>query len=246
MTRRFIQLYLNLDRLVEHVPVIEETNILSGKSLPVSDNARHDEVSAQYSSVPIAASPAPEDGPGRVAEVSTASREAAPVDPTEASLWDQGMNLIPSKDDPDVTVDQDNLVRAVAFMDKIFSQYEGSQNCVVCNSMKDLSDSGELDLDRLKYNFEAAMQFEKEMAVKNHMPPPDPSIQPRLGWASIEKVDFVLKKRENWPAIRLQEFRRDEKALRVGPRRPPLSTSLHLSALSKASLPVTEEPGENS
>ncbi|KAG8159248.1 hypothetical protein KVR01_010909 [Diaporthe batatas] len=131
-------------------------------------------------------------------------------------------------------------------MKQIFSQHEGSQNCVVCSSMKDLSASGELDLGRLYYNFEVATQSEKEIAVKNHVPPPDQRKQPRLGWTSIEKVDFVLEKRDSWSAIRLQEFRRDEKALSVGPRRRLLSTDLYLSATSRASQPLTEEPSGQS
>lgn len=113
--------------------------------------------------------------------------------------------------------------------------------------MEDVSSSGELDVGRLRYNFEAATQSEKETVIRNHFPPPDPRMRSRLGRSSIEKVDFVLERREHWSAIRLQEFRRDEKALRVGPRRPLQSTtSPHLPDLLGDSQPDTEEPGDQS
>lgn len=150
------------------------------------------------------------------------------VDPSEDSLWEQARDLIPSKEDHNTIFDRDRLSQTVASMEKIFSQHSGSQNCVVCNSMEDLSTSEELDADRLKYNFESVTQSEKEAIIKNHFPPPDPRMRLRIGRSSIEKVEFVLEKHEQWSAIRLQEFRRDEKALRVGPSRPPLRTAPHL------------------
>lgn len=240
LTRRFTRLYLSLDRLIEHGPAVEKPHGIPGQGLPTSDSTRNDAAVPQSPSAPVLALRAPsssgKDIPG----------DAESSDSVKGSLWDQGRNLMPPEDDSNSTVDQDNLVRTVALMKQIFSQHEWSQNCVVCSSMKDFSASGELDLGRLKYNFEAATQSEKELAVKNHVPPPDPRKQPRLGWTSIEKVDFVLEKREGWSAIRLQEFRRDEKALSVGPRRRLLNTDLHLPAPSRASQLLIEEPGGQS
>ncbi|KAG6357304.1 hypothetical protein INS49_015182 [Diaporthe citri] len=112
--------------------------------------------------------------------------------------------------------------------------------------MVDISASGELDVGRLRYNFANATQSEKETVIRNHLPPPDPRRRLRLGRSSIEKVDFVLEKREHWSAIRLQEYRRDEKALRLGPRRPLPSTRRDLPDLSGDSQPDTEEPGDQS
>lgn len=166
----------------------------------------------------------------------------ASADASEGSLWEQGRDLIPSKEDSEITVDQDRLDRTMASMEKILSQHGGSQNCVVCSSMEDLSVSGELDVGRLKHNFEATTQSDKETVMKNHRVPPDPRMRLRLGISSIEKVELVLEKREHWSAIRLQEFRRDEKALRLGPRRPFPSTSPYPRDLSGRHQLLTEDP----
>lgn len=166
------------------------------------------------------------------------------ADPSEDSLWEQARNLTSSKEDPDTIVDQDSLSQTVVSMEKIFSQHKGSQNCVVCNSMEDLPTSGELDIGRLKYNFESVTQSEKETVVKHHFTPPESLMRVQLGRSSIEKVEFVLEKREHWSAIRLQEFRKDEKALRVGPRRPFLSTGQHLGDALGRDQPLAEDPGD--
>lgn len=170
-------------------------------------------------------------GLGTTQSASNVNRPAS-ADPSEGSLWQQGRDLIPSKEDSDTTVDQERLDRTVASMEKILSPHDGSQNCVVCSSMEDLSVSGELDVHRLKHIFEAMTQSEKETTIRNHLVPPDPRMRLRRGLQSIEKVDFVLEKCEHWSAIRLQEFGRDEKYLRLGPRRPFPSSGPHPRDLS--------------
>lgn len=251
-----------------------DMNTALGQDLPRSEDVRHDGLDLRAPAVPIAEphESSGQDGPKRADEDVSASRDSdardnaarhdnqsptkirnssnvdRPVstEPSKDSLWEQGRDLIPSEEDSNVAVDQDRLGRTLDSMKKFLSRHEGSQNCLVCNSMEDVLVSGELDVDRLKNSFEAATQSEKETAIKNHVPPPDPRMRFRLGRSSIEKVEFVLEKREHWSAIRLQEFRRDEKALRVGPRRPLLSTSQDLPDLSGDSPAVTEEPGDQS
>lgn len=182
-------------------------------------------------------------GPG-AAQIASSEDHPRPASPSEGSLWKLGRNLILSKEDSSSTVDQNRLDLILTSMEDFFSQHDGSQNCLVCNSMEDLLTSGELDVGRLKYNFEFATQSEKEEIIENHFPPPDPRMGLRLGRSSIEKVEFVLEKREHWSAIRLQEFRRDEKALRVGLRRPLLNTGRHLRDPSDPHQPLTEDPDD--
>lgn len=261
-------------RLKEEAPPMEDMNTALGQNVRGSEDVRHDGLDLRAPAVPIAEphGSSGQDGPQRADESVPASRGSdsrgdatlhddqspkttqntsnvnrpASTDPSKDSLWEQGRNLIPPEEDSNVTADQDRLGRTVDSMKKFLSRHEGSQNCLVCNSMEDLSVSGGLDIYRLRNNFEAATQSEKETAIKNHAPPPDPRMRFRLGRSSIEKVDFVLEKREHWSAIRLQEFRRDEKALRVGPRRPLLDTSLDLPDLSGSPQAVTEDTGDQS
>lgn len=253
---------------------MEDMNTALAKSLPRSEDVRHEGLDLRASAVPVAE---PHESSGKderqcADEDVPASREIdarddaarhdnqspktiqnrsnvnrpASTDPSKDSIWEQGRNLIPSEEDSNVAVEQDRVGRTVDSMKKFLSRHGGSQNCLVCNSMEDLSVSGGLDIDRLRNNFEAATQSEKETAIKNHIPPPDPRMRFRLGRSSIEKVDFVLEKREHWSAIRLQEFRRDEKYLRVGPRRHLLSTSLDPPDLLGGSEAVTEDTGDQS
>lgn len=147
------------------------------------------------------------------------------------SLWEQARDLISYDEYFDSTADQLRLGQTIHSMEKIISRHAESKNCPVCNCMKNFTD-GELDVNRLECNLETATQSEKEIAIKKHLPPPDPRMRFRSERSS---VDFVLEKRERWSAIRLQEFHMDAEALELWPRRP-------LPDLFGDSQPATEEP----
>lgn len=170
----------------------------------------------------------------------------APASPSEGDLWKQGRDLILSEVESSATVNQESLERIVAAMRQILSPHGGSQNCMVCNSIQDLEVSGELDEDRLKHNFDAATQSERRNIIKNHSPPPDPRMRISLGRTSIEKVDFILEECGGWSGIRLQGFRRYNKALESATRWPPLSSSLDSPDLLGASRPAAPEPSDQS
>ncbi|KAJ0108333.1 hypothetical protein J7T55_005310 [Diaporthe amygdali] len=153
--------------------------------------------------------------------------QSTQVDPVNDSLWAQVRYLLPSEEDSNTAIDLDSLDRVLSSMGKTFLQHEGSQDCLVCGSMADFSPAGAIhnvDLVRLRHELEDATQSEKEAVFKYHVPPPDPRLRVRFDWSSIDKVDFVLEKHERWSAIRLQEFRKTEKTVRVGDGMPPLYT----------------------
>lgn len=170
----------------------------------------------------------------------------APARPSEGNPWERARNLISSRHFV-AAIDKGSLDRTMAFMEQILYQHGGSQNCMVCSSIEDLtlSVSGQLDVRRLWHNFTTTTSSEKEAIIKAHMPPPDPRMDTRRGWnGAIEKVDLVLEKHEHWSAIRLQEFRRDEKALPVGRASYLLDPRLHLPPRREYLQTATEEPGD--
>lgn len=222
---------------------MEDTNTMLGQNLPSPQGMGHDGLNLQLPTDPAVtphASPA-QKGLTKAKQMTLNVDQPAPASPSDGSLWERGRDLIPREEDSEATVDQDCLDQTLSSMRRILSQHGGSEKCVVCSSMEDLSASGELDADRLKHNFAAATQSEKETAIKSHLPPPDPRMRLHIGRSSIEKVDFVMERHEHWSAVRLQEFRKDEKALRVGPRRSLLSTTLRLPDLSRDSQSPSEE-----
>lgn len=225
-----------------------DTGTMLGQSMVSPEDMQHDGLNLQLSTDPDITqhvAPGQEGLPKSTQRVPNVDQPATDG-PSEVSLWERGRDLIPSKEDSEATVDQDCLEQILSSMGRILSQHGGSENCVVCSSIEDLPVSGELDTDRLKHNFAAATQSEKETAIKSHLPPPDPRMRLHIGRSSIEKVDFVMERHENWSAIRLQEFRRDEKALRVGPRRPLLRTRMRLPDLSQDSQSAIEEADDQS
>lgn len=227
---------------------MEDTGTMLGQSMVILEDMQHDGLELQLSTDPNITQHV---APGKKGLPKSTQRvlnvdQPATDGPSEVSLWERGRDLIPSKEDSEATVDQDCLEQILSSMGRTLSQHGGSENCVVCSSMEDLSASGELDADRLKHNFAAATQSEKETAIKSHLPPPDPRMRLQIGRSSIEKVDFVMERHEHWSAVRLQEFRRDEKALRVGPRRPLLRTRLRLPDLSQDSQSFIEEADDQS
>lgn len=168
----------------------------------------------------------------------------APARPSEGNLWERARNLIPSTHFV-AAIDKESLDRTMAFMEQRIYQHGASQNCMVCSSLEvlSLSVSEPLDVRRLWHNFTTATSSEKEAIIKEHMPPPDPRLDTRRGWnATIEKVDFVLEKHEHWSAIRLQEFRRDEKSLPVGYGSYRENRALHLPPRREYLQTAIEEP----
>lgn len=172
------------------------------------------------------------------------------ANPSDRSLWAQAKGLLLSSNSRgchDATVDQESLKRALSSMQKIFLRHEGSKSCVLCmcSSLADFSLSQKpqyLDVDRLTDSLWAATQSEREAVIRHHMPPRDPRVGDKLRLSFIDKVDFVLENHEHWSAIRLQEFRIDEKFEVVRNRKPPLSTSLDLPDTTGTFPLAIEEP----
>lgn len=247
LDRRFIEVFLEVMKLKGETPPMDDMTTMLEQDLARSEHGLHDGLDPKSSSTPIASphESLGQDGPkcpvegvppsgysdrgdnvaqhgnGNTKQIQLTLNMNQPIssDMPEGSLWEQCGHLLALKVNA-MSFDQHVLNRTVASMLNILSQHGGSQDCVLCKSMKDLLASGKLDdVDRFMDNLEAATQSEKEMVVRNHMPPPDPHMQLEIEERSIERVEFVLEKREQWSAIRLQEFRRSEKTLRVGPRR---------------------------
>lgn len=148
------------------------------------------------------------------------------ITPSSNDVQHDRLDLGPSKEDSGSTVVQNRLDRILAYMEKFLSKHNGSQSCLVCSLMEDSMISGQRGVSELRYDLESLSRSMKEAIIENHFS--TPHLRLWFGRSSIEKVEFVLEKREHWSAIRLQEFGRDMRALPLGPRRRLVDTGRRL------------------